>query len=258
MSLRIACDLDGTVADMDAALQREAERLFGPDVDVRSRGPVITPLVVVRPLTTRGAADTAPAAQAPAGDADFPLDPPAGGDGVPLKRSLTDREVRQLWNHVRRIENFWATLAEIEPGVVARLGRAAVERRWEVIFLTQRPSAAGDTTQRQSQRWLAAQGFEFPSVYVMNGSRGLVATALALDAVIDDRPENCLDVVTDSKALSILVWRADPVTAPPGAAHMGVRVVDSCRAALDLLEQQAGGDRRKGLIGRVRSVLGWP
>ena len=34
MTLRIACDLDGTVADMDAALQREARRLFGPDIDL--------------------------------------------------------------------------------------------------------------------------------------------------------------------------------------------------------------------------------
>jgi hypothetical protein len=36
MSLRIACDLDGTIADMDAALQREAKRLFGPEVDLHA------------------------------------------------------------------------------------------------------------------------------------------------------------------------------------------------------------------------------
>src|SRR3712207_8600177 len=35
ISLRIAVDLDGTLADMDAALQAEAERLFGPGVDAR-------------------------------------------------------------------------------------------------------------------------------------------------------------------------------------------------------------------------------
>ncbi len=35
MALRIACDLDGTLADMEAALQREAERLFGPGVGLR-------------------------------------------------------------------------------------------------------------------------------------------------------------------------------------------------------------------------------
>ena len=30
MPLRIGCDLDGTLADLDSAFQREAERLFGP------------------------------------------------------------------------------------------------------------------------------------------------------------------------------------------------------------------------------------
>ena len=255
MSLRIACDLDGTVADMDAALQREAERLFGPDVNVRTSGPLFTAVAGAGPPT---AADAAPGAAAPADDEALPFDPPAGGGGdEPPKRALTGREVRRLWDHVRRSEDFWTTLAEIEPGVVARLGRAARERRWEVIFLTQRPGTAGDTTQRQSQRWLADQGFEFPSVYVMRGSRGLAASALALDAVIDDRPENCLDVVTDSTALSMLVWRADPASAPPEAARLGVRVLASCAAALDLLEQQTAGGKRPGLMGRVRSALGW-
>ena len=38
MALRIACDLDGTVADMESALQQHAEALFGPDVDIRFNG----------------------------------------------------------------------------------------------------------------------------------------------------------------------------------------------------------------------------
>ena len=42
--------------------------------------------------------------------------------------------------------------------------RAARERRWEVIFLTTRPSTAGELVQLQSQRWLAAHGFQYPSV----------------------------------------------------------------------------------------------
>ena len=256
MPLRIACDLDGTVADMDSALQREAERLFGPEVDVRAGRS--TTLAGGRPFAAGPVGVAAGATPAAEDDDDLPLDPPAGGSVTgPQKRPLTQHEASQLWKQVRRIEDFWTTLAEVEPGVVARLGRAARERRWEVIFLTQRPATVGDTTQRQSQRWLAAQGFEFPSVYVMNGSRGSVASALALDAVIDDRPENCLDVVIDSKAQSILVWRADPVTAPPEPGRLGVRLVASCAAALDLLEAQTDAGQRKGLFGRLRSALGW-
>lgn len=175
-----------------------------------------------------------------------------------MRRGLTDRERRALWAHVGKIENFWSGLQEIEPGTVARFAQVASANRWEVLFLTQRPSGAGETPQVQSQRWLAAQGFALPSVYVMNGSRGKVADALHLDAVIDDRPDNCLDVVTDSTARAILVWRDRPETVPPAARRMGITVVFSFAEALDLLERLAAEQARKsgGLLGRLRNALG--
>src|SRR5262249_45562050 len=142
-------------------------------------------------------------------------------------RDLSSRELDQLWQHVRGIENFWLTLDEIEPGAVARLGALASMHGWELIFLTQRPATAGDTAQRQTQRWLEGHGVELPSVFVMNGSRGKVAAALNLDVVIDDRPENCLDVVSDSDARSILVWRDDPATVPPSLARLAIDIVFS-------------------------------
>ena len=58
--------------------------------------------------------------------------------------------------------------------------------------------------QRQSQRWLQRMGFPLPSVYVVHGSRGQIAKALQIDVVVDDRPENCLDVVLESQAGAIL------------------------------------------------------
>ena len=113
---------------------------------------------------------------------------------------MTARQQRRLWRHVETIENFWETLTEIEPGAVARLAAVATERKWEVLFLTKRPASAGATSQMQTQRWLEAKGFALPSVYVVQGSRGRIAAALGLDFVVDDRPENCLDIVVDSKA----------------------------------------------------------
>ena len=95
-----------------------------------------------------------------------------------VARSLTRLELRRLWAHVGQIDNFWRSLGEIEPGAVARLSALANRHQWEV-FLTQRPPSAGETAQLQSQRWLQAHGFEFPSVFVMNGSRGRVATPVA-------------------------------------------------------------------------------
>src|SRR5262249_13897754 len=122
-------------------------------------------------------------------------------------RPLSARELRRLWQHVAGIDNFWMSLGEVEPGAVARLSALAAQHRWDIIFLTQRPSSAGETTQVQSQRWLKAHGFDLPSVMVMRGSRGRVASALSLDVVLDDRPENCLDVIADSKAKPFLIWR---------------------------------------------------
>lgn len=242
MPLRIACDLDGTVADMESALQAEAERLFGPGTDLRAS------------LRTR--AEGAPPAAAPDPTATMPG---MRGSVDARRRStrLSDRQLRQLWSHVRGVENFWASLKEVEPGAVARLAAAAASCRWDVLFITTRPPSAGETTQLQSQRWLESHGFERPSVYVVSGSRGRIASALTLDAVIDDRAENCFDVATESEALPLLVWRGAPEAAPAGAGRLGVRVVSSLAAAVAHLESMttlpAGAP---GLLARVRGVLG--
>lgn len=242
MALRIACDLDGTLADMEAALQREAERLFGPGVSLRG---VKVPAVEESPDVDQPPGDPARVTSAP----------PTASSGLE-KPGLTSRQMRRLWNHVLKIEDFWHTLSEIEPGSVARLAELASKHGWEVLFLTQRPASAGRTAQFQSQRWLEAHGFELPSVYVMTGSRGRVAAALALDVVIDDRPENCFDVVTDSKARAVLVWRGTPASVPPAARGFGIEPVFSMAEALDLLEQATRTEKPAGLVDRLRAAIG--
>lgn len=238
MAVRIAVDLDGTLADLDGALQREAERLFGPGVDLHEAGP-------------------SDLEQAPADRADDAAANPVTAGAQPSSKGVNDRQMRELIAHVREIDDFWTTLAEVEPGAVARLAELASRFAWEVIFVTQRPSTAGETAQRQSQRWLAAHGFELPSVYVMNGSRGKLADALQLDVVLDDRPENCLDVITDSNAKAMLVWRDHPLKVPDAIGRLAIETVFSVGAALDQLEQIAeASDRPRSLIDRLRSTIG--
>jgi hypothetical protein len=232
VALRIAFDLDGVLADMDAALAREAEALFGRRVER------------MRP----------PAGQAAA-------EPPAPAASLveisPPRLDLTTRQNERLWRHVEQINGFWEGLAEIESGSVARLAALADARRWEILFLTRRPVTAGDTAQRQSQRWLEAKGFRLPSVYVVQGSRGRVAAALALDIVVDDRPENCLDVVVDSDARAILVWRDDDAQLPGAARRLGIGVVKSVGECLDILtDVDEAGQDRPTLLERVRRALG--
>src|SRR5205085_10161170 len=121
-------------------LQREAQRLFGPDVALRAF-----------PGDRLESAEDVEGRMIPGG----PRAVPIGGP-----RALTPREIRQLWNHVTGLENFWTSLGEVEPGALAQLSSIARTLRWEVIFLTQRPPSAGDTTQVQSQRSLQAHGFD--------------------------------------------------------------------------------------------------
>jgi hypothetical protein len=155
----------------------------------------------------------------------------------PSLKNMTMRQQRKLWRHVESIENFWETLEELEPGVIARLAELAGNRRWEIIFLTKRPESAGATAQVQSQRWLESKGFSLPSVYVVQGSRGRIAAALGLDFVVDDRPENCLDVVADSKARAILVCRDEDKKVPAAVRRLGVGVVHSVSQCLDILTE---------------------
>lgn len=167
-----------------------------------------------------------------------------------------DETSRRLWQRVAAIENFWESLNELEPGTVARLHALTIERRWEVIFLTRRPSTAGATAQIQTQRWLETRGFALPSVYVVQRSRGQIAAALGLDFVIDDRPENCLDVAVDSKARPILVLRDNGTQLPAAIRRLGIGVVGSVSQCLDILAEIEVDETSPGMVTRVLRLLG--
>jgi hypothetical protein len=240
--LRIAFDMDGVLADMDGALLRHAEALFGRDA-VRTLAPTAVTTLAVNPTArTRDSEPNRPPAADP-------------GDDAPASTlRLSERQHRRLWQHVATVENFWESLQEIEPGAVARLGSLAVERRWETIFLTKRPATAGATAQMQTQRWLEAKGFHRPSVFVVQGSRGRIAAALALDVVVDDRPENCLDVIVDSQARAVLVCRQNP-QAMDASKRLGIGVVTSVSECLDALAAIEGSRHEPGVLERLKRLF---
>jgi hypothetical protein len=238
--LRIAFDLDGVLADMDAELLRQSRIIFGERLitEIQQRAATETPSEPTRTADDAALAETLESSPT-------------------IKLQLTARQESRLWRHINTIEDFWESLAEIEPGAIARLSTLAVARRWEVLFLTKRPDTAGATSQMQTQRWLEAKGFALPSVFVVQGSRGRIAASLDLDFVIDDRPENCLDVVTDSKARAILVWREDEKALPDAARRLGIGTVKSVAECLDILaDADAPPHERPGVVDRVRRLLG--
>ena len=229
--MRLGFDLDGTVADLQGALAREARILF-PGVD---------PGTLPRSIAPQSDTPGEDAAAAPPG---FSMS------------ALTTRQQRELWNAACARTNFWETLDEIEPGSLARLSQLARERRWQVIFLTSRPETHGDTAQAQSHRWLSAHGFELPSVFVVHGSRGKIAASLNLDVLVDDRPENCLDIAIDSTARAILVWRGGEDTVPGSARQLGIGSVTSITECIDVLESLDRGSEGGGIVDRFKQLLG--
>ena len=260
MPLRVGFDLDGTVADMYSALHREAVKLFGeevlrkaaykekkqPGTGIREPGTGRT-----EPGTDKAAAETlvkkAKDESAKPDDDDAP---------AMQELHLTARQQMELWEHVKKIENFWTTLSELEPGIISRIAKASLERRWEVIFLTTRPSTAGELVQLQSQRWLEAHGFQYPSVFVVQRSRGRIADALQLDAFVDDRPENCLDIAVESKAKVLLIWHGNLADVPAGAKRLGVRPVNTINEAVTLLEQLDDVRNKPGFVRTLKRAFG--
>ena len=256
MPLRVGFDLDGTVADMFSALHREAVKLFGEEVLRQAAYTPSTPSAFPPGETSKEAAAATNALVKKAKDESAPPEDDATTNLAMQELHLTSRQQAQLWDHVKKIENFWTTLPELEPGIIARIAKTARDRRWEVIFLTTRPTTAGDLVQLQSQQWLAAHGFQYPSVYVVHRSRGKIADALNLDAFVDDRPENCLDIAVESKAKVILVWHGNPKDVPAGAKRLGVRPVSTITEAMGLLEQLDDIRSQPSLIKSLKRAFG--
>jgi hypothetical protein len=225
MTVRIGFDMDGVLADFAGAFRHVETRLFGG-----------VPTV---------------AAEAPEIEAQQEEAQEAGGQSPREMRRRRDA----VWDAIHRTPDFWTMLKPLDPGAVRRIHALMIRHRWEVFFITQRPATQGQTVQRQTQRWLVAQGFDLPSVLVISGSRGAAAGALRLDFHVDDSAQNCLDVVSESRARPLLIVpEPDPVT-EAGARRLKIGVARSIGGALDALEQGAGAP--PGLLNRLSKIVGW-
>ncbi len=211
MSLRVAFDIDGVLADFRSAFQQAST-----EAGVNARAAAASP----------------------------PPDP------------LSSRDIKAIWDHVKRTPNWWTRLQPYEPGQHYRLNELARRWKWEVVFMTRRPSTEGDPVQFQTQWWIEQQGFYYPAVVTVPGSRGELANALRLDVIVDDQLMNCVDVVGGSTAKALLLLRDEPdTTTQDHAVSRGIGVVSTLEEAIDVLEHmhESVGERR----GRLQRLADW-
>ena len=224
--------MDGVLADFATAFHQVEHRLYGPASSVSAESPEVE------------AQQEEESAAAPA----------AGSSARELRRRRD-----AIWAAIHSTPDFWMTLKPYDPAAVRRIHELMIRFGWEVFFITQRPATAGQTVQRQTQLWLVEQGFDLPSVLVISGSRGAAAGALRLNFHVDDSPQNCLDVASESRARPILiVQEPDPVT-ENSARRLRIGVARSIGDALDALELQASGTAlaAPGLFSKLAKIVGW-
>jgi hypothetical protein len=154
---------------------------------------------------------------------------------------LSKSDVDRLWRAVASTTNWWLDVPAYEPDQIERLYAQSRKARWEVFFMTSRPPSAGDSVQLQTQVWLERHGYFLPSVLTTPaGARGELARSVRLDLALDDRPVNCLEIISASNAKALMVLRgATEARTREAAEARGIGVVSSLAEALDAVERLA-------------------
>lgn len=238
--LRIAFDMDGTLADLRSAYAEVEDRLFGPaDREHEQPAP-----------EAREAAQHAAAGPDPAENPEPRVERPRTVRGGV-------RHQEGVWQTIEATPDFWTTLKPLEPDVVKRCYELTTEHNWEVFFITQRPATAGRTVQWQTHKWLIDHGFETPCVIPLSSGRGKAAAALRLDYLVDDTPQNCLDVLSDSSTRAILLVGPGDDPAAASARRLGIGTAQSIHEALDLLVEATLARANPSLFEKLRKLVGW-
>ena len=125
--------------------------------------------------------------------------PPIGTAPIDWEGSnlmLSAEETKQSWLEVAKIPNFWAKLKPL-PSFdyeTIMLLRELIYRH-DVFFVTNRFETPGSSPMKQTKYWFYVNAqIHSPNVLIAK-DKGPMAAVLQLDAFIDDRPKNCLDVL---------------------------------------------------------------
>ncbi len=104
---------------------------------------------------------------------------------------------KELWGLIKKSASFWRELPPY-PETGEFLYHLENYIDGDVYFITNRPGASAKT---QTELWLDRMGFYEPTVLISE-EKGLCAKALNLTHYIDDKNENCADVLEKSPTTS--------------------------------------------------------
>jgi hypothetical protein len=128
----------------------------------------------------------------------------------------TKEEDSAVWKSIIADRYFWGDLCEY-PRAVMFLSNLRYVENDGVYFITTRP---GLRVKRQTEEWLHNRCVSNPTVLIAKNAdaKGMLAAGLGLTHFIDDRPENCLAVKTQSPHTDVYLldhkynrWACDDV-----------------------------------------------
>ncbi len=108
---------------------------------------------------------------------------------------FTKEEFDAVWEDAKNTENFWLnipTVQNLDIGLMLDLSR-----KHALYFITDRFDTVGGSAVSQTLQWITYNLLpgRSPAGVIVAKHKGPIVRTLGIDVFIDDKPENCLEVV---------------------------------------------------------------
>lgn len=118
---------------------------------------------------------------------------------------LTPHEEKRLWKHIDLTPNWWEDSIKRLPST--NLLELA-DKNHDLFFITNRKPSTGHSIVHQTKLWLVMNTGLFIPTVIVTKQKGRLAETLGLNYFIDDKPENCQDVYSNSPNTKVYIQDA--------------------------------------------------
>ena len=135
------------------------------------------------------------------------------------------------------VPNGWGRSLLLDADALAAVVAHVDAARWEAYAITARPAGPGRSVQQQTQRWLHGHGAGALSVVLDPGNRAAIASALALDWLVDDYLESCTATALETGARAVWIAPRPAADALRQAEASGCLHASGLADAVGLIER---------------------